>query len=47
MGVPVEIHPDSAVRQGQFEVAGLPPNEDYRAVAVDYLEDGEEYDQTS
>jgi hypothetical protein len=31
--------------RGRFEVAGLPPNEDYRAVAVDYLEDGEEYDQ--
>jgi hypothetical protein len=30
--------------RGRFEVAGLPPNEDYRAVAVDYLEDGEEYD---
>jgi len=30
--------------RGRFEVTGLPPNEDYRAVAVDYLEDGEEYD---
>jgi hypothetical protein len=30
--------------RGRFEVAGLPPNEEYRAVAVDYLEDGEEYD---
>jgi hypothetical protein len=28
---------------GRFELAGLPP-EEYRAVAVDYLEDGEEYD---
>jgi hypothetical protein len=25
-------------------MAGLPPNEDYRVVAVDYLDDGEEYD---
>jgi hypothetical protein len=31
--------------RGRFEVMGLPPNEEYRAVAVDYLEDGEEYDQ--
>jgi len=31
--------------RGRFEVTGLPPNEEYRAVAVDYLEDGEEYDQ--
>ena len=30
--------------RGRFEVLGLPPNEEYRAVAVDYLEDGEEYD---
>lgn len=30
--------------KGRFEVNGLPPNEDYRVVAVDYLEDGEEYD---
>ena len=30
--------------RGRFELAGLPPDE-YRAVAVDYLEDGEEYDQ--
>ena len=30
--------------RGRFEVAGLPPNEEYRVVAVDYLEDGEEYD---
>lgn len=29
--------------RGRFEVVGLPP-EEYRAVAVDYLEDGEEYD---
>ena len=26
-------------------MTGLPPNEEYRAIAVDYLEDGEEYDQ--
>jgi hypothetical protein len=31
--------------RGRFTVTGLPPNEEYRAVAVDYLEDGEEYDQ--
>jgi hypothetical protein len=31
--------------RGRFEVMGLPPNENYRVVAVDYLEDGEEYDQ--
>jgi hypothetical protein len=31
--------------RGRFEVMGLPPNEEYRVVAVDYLEDGEEYDQ--
>jgi carboxypeptidase family protein len=30
--------------RGRFEVTGLPPNEEYRVVAVDYLEDGEEYD---
>ena len=29
---------------GTFQVAGLPPSLDYRAVAVDYLEDGEETD---
>jgi hypothetical protein len=28
--------------RGRFEVNGLPPNERYLAVAVDYLEDGEE-----
>ena len=31
--------------RGRFEVTALPPNEEYRVVAVDYLEDGEEYDQ--
>jgi len=30
--------------RGRFEVTGLPPNEEYRAVAVDFLDDGEEYD---
>jgi hypothetical protein len=30
--------------QGRFEVRGLPPNERYLALAVDYLEDGEEQD---
>ena len=30
--------------RGRFEVVGLPPNQEYRMVAVDYLEDGEEYD---
>jgi hypothetical protein len=29
---------------GTFQVTGLPPSLDYRAVAVDYLEDGEETD---
>jgi len=29
---------------GRFRVAGLPPNERYLALAVDYLEDGEEQD---
>ena len=30
--------------QGRFSVRGLPANERYYAVAVDYLEDGEEQD---
>jgi hypothetical protein len=30
--------------QGAFRVPGLPPDETYRAIAVDYLEDGEESD---
>ena len=30
--------------RGRFEVTGLPPGTEYRAIAVDYLEDGEEYD---
>ena len=30
--------------KGRYQMAGLPPNEDYRVVAVDYLDDGEEYD---
>jgi hypothetical protein len=30
--------------RGRFSIAGLPPNERYNAVAVDYLEDGEEQD---
>lgn len=29
---------------GTFQIAGLPPSLDYRAVAVDYVEDGEETD---
>jgi hypothetical protein len=29
---------------GRFSIAGLPANERYYAVAVDYLEDGEEQD---
>ena len=33
-----------ANEDGTFRVAGLPPAVDYRAVAVDYLEDGEETD---
>jgi hypothetical protein len=31
-------------QKGRFEITGLPPNQEYRALAVDYLEDGEEYD---
>lgn len=30
--------------QGSFRIPGLPPDETYRAIAVDYLEDGEESD---
>ena len=30
--------------QGTFQVAALPPNQDYRVIAVDYLEEGEESD---
>jgi len=30
--------------RGRFRIAGLPPDERYYAVAVDYLEDGEEHD---
>jgi hypothetical protein len=30
--------------RGTFQIPGLPPNEQYRAIAVDYLEDGEESD---
>jgi hypothetical protein len=30
-----------ATEQGAFRIAGLPPNERYLALAVDYLEDGE------
>jgi hypothetical protein len=30
--------------RGQFKVTGLPPNERYFAVAVDFLEEGEEQD---
>jgi len=44
------IYPTRYVRtvraddQGRFSVAGLPANERYFAVAVDYLEEGEEQD---
>ena len=43
------VYPSRFVRsvrtnRGRFEMTGLPPGEAYRAVAVDYLEDGEEYD---
>lgn len=31
-------------QQGQFKIRGLPPDEHYLAVAVDYLEDGESAD---
>jgi len=30
--------------RGAFRISALPPNEEYRAIAVDYLEDGEETD---
>jgi hypothetical protein len=30
--------------QGRFSIAGVPANERYYAVAVDYLEEGEEQD---
>jgi hypothetical protein len=30
--------------RGTFQITGLPPNQEYRAVAVDYLEEGEESD---
>jgi hypothetical protein len=33
-----------ADKDGTFQITGLPPSLDYRAVAVDYLEDGEETD---
>ena len=33
-----------AKEDGTFQIRGLPPGLDYRAVAVDYLEDGEETD---
>jgi hypothetical protein len=35
------VRPDE---RGRFRIAGLPPGERYYAVAVDYLEDGEEQD---
>ena len=35
------VRPDD---RGRFRIAGLPPGERYYAVAVDYLEDGEEQD---
>ena len=43
-------HPSRFVRvaragaRGTFSIPGMPPNEDYRAIAVDYLEEGEETD---
>jgi hypothetical protein len=30
--------------RGTFSIPGMPPNEEYRAIAVDYLEEGEETD---
>jgi hypothetical protein len=33
-----------ASEKGTFQMTGLPGNADYRAIAVDYLEDGEETD---
>ena len=33
-----------ANERGQFRISGLPPNERYSAVAVDFLEEGEEQD---
>ena len=33
-----------ANERGQFRISGLPPNERYFAVAVDFLEEGEEQD---
>jgi hypothetical protein len=33
-----------ASEKGTFQVTGLPSNAEYRAIAVDYLEDGEETD---
>ena len=33
-----------ANEDGTFQIRGLPAGPDYRAVAVDYLEDGEETD---
>ena len=35
------VRPDD---RGRFRIAGLPPGERYYAMAVDYLEDGEEQD---
>jgi hypothetical protein len=43
-GYPSRFIRTARADRGRFEVTGLPPNEDYRVVAVDYLEDGEEYD---
>lgn len=43
-------HPSRFVRvaragaRGTFQIPGLPPNEEYRAIALDYLEEGEESD---
>jgi hypothetical protein len=38
------VRASRANERGQFRIAGLPPNERYFAVAVDFLEEGEEQD---
>jgi hypothetical protein len=38
------VRATSADDKGRFRIAGLPPDERYLAVAVDYLDDGEHYD---
>ena len=45
MDVPLPLHSNRPDHEnGTFQMTGLPPNESYRAIAVDYLEDGEEMD---